>query len=539
MHDSRGQGIQRRILRSVRCMPLHGPTLGSCGDLVEMVGAHARGDTDWAVVSSNGSMTWAELDAGADRWAGALGSLGLQPGDRIASLMPNRLQLIVHYLACIRSGFVSVPLNYRYVAAQIDHALGVSGASLLLAHSERADELQSSQNRPDLARGTVWFGDDTPQGQPSYAELMDDTFPAPQRRSGSSEPAFIFFTSGSTGPAKGVTHTLGTMSWMVAGAAAAFEMTAEDIFLPASSMSHLGAFLWTMSSLSVGARVVVANTFDAGEVLSLLRKHRPTLLAMIPAALGALIRDHEVSKDDFSSLRLCRSGADHVPGELEQEFIELTGFPIDEGYGMTEVGLATLNPPSGVIKQGSIGKVIPGCTISIRDDSGGEIEDDTVGRIWIRTASATVGYWGDSAATSELFTDGWLNSGDLARVDPEGYLWFFGRAKQIIVHDGSNISPQEVEDSLAEHPAVSVVGVVGIHDALHGENVRAYVSLVEGMPRPSCQELIDFSRQRVGYRAPEEVIILDSLPLNPTGKIDRTRLKRMAEDHRNPVRLGR
>lgn len=493
---------------------------------------------EWAVASPEGRLTWAELDAAADRWAGALSALGLRTGDRVASLMPNRLELVVHYLACIRGGFVSVPLNYRYVAPQIEHALEASGASLLLAHIERFEELRSSALIDTPPLGTVLYGDDIPADLPSFMATMNADHPAPPPPRERSEPAFIFFTSGSTGPAKGVTHTLETMGWMAASAAAAFEMTDEDVFLPASSMSHLGAFLWTMSSLSIGARVVVTHTTDGDEVLGLIRAHRPTVLAMIPAALTALVREHGPTKEDFASLRLVRAGADHVPSELEHEFIALTGFPIDEGYGMTEVGVATLNPPSGLIKEGSIGTAVPGFTISVRDDAGEEVPVDEVGRIWINSRSATVGYWGDPGATSGLFQHGWLDSGDLARRDPEGYFWFFGRAKQIIVHDGSNVSPQEVEDSLSEHPAIAAAGVVGIHDALHGENVRAYVTLVDGAGRPTCQELIGFSRQRVGYRAPEEIVVLEQLPLNPTGKVDRLALKQLAEDHRNPARPG-
>jgi acyl-coenzyme A synthetase/AMP-(fatty) acid ligase len=203
---------------------------------------------------------------------------------------------------------------------------------------------------------------------------------------------------------------------------------------------------------------------------------------------------------------------------------------------MTEVGLATLNPPSGVIKPGSIGTVVPGVTISLRDDDGREARVGEVGEIWMKSAGATVGYWQDTEASGKLIQDGWVESGDLARRDADGYLWFFGRSKQIIVHDGSNISPYEVEDALSQHAAVAAVGVVGVDDSIHGEDVRAYVTLVEGAERPSSQELIRFARDRVGYRAPDEVVMLAELPLNPTGKVDRNRLKAMAEDHRNPER---
>jgi long-chain acyl-CoA synthetase len=195
--------------------------------------------------------------------------------------------------------------------------------------------------------------------------------------------------------------------------------------------------------------------------------------------------------------------------------------------------LTTLNPPSE-IRPGSIGKPICGYSIALRDEDGEPIESGQVGRIWIRTRSRMAGYWQAQEATDEVVIDDWLDSGDLARADEDGYLWFFGRKKQVIVHDGSNISPYEVEGALVEHPAIALAGAVGVHDAVHGENVRAYVTLEEGAEAPSRADLIVFCRDRIGYKAPEEIVFLDEMPLNPTGKIDRFGLKKMAEDHLHP-----
>ena len=278
----------------------------------------------------------------------------------------------------------------------------------------------------------------------------------------------------------------------------------------------------------------MARTFDSHEILPLLRDHRPTVMAMIPAALIALIRDHDLEPGDFESLRVCRSGSDSVSTELLTEFAAAAGFPIDEGYGMSEVGLATLNPPSGEIRQGSIGRPIPGYEIAVRNDEGEQLSSGEVGRVLIKTRALMSGYWEAAEATAEVVKDGWIDSGDLARADDEGYLWFFGRKKQVIIHDGSNISPQEVESSLVEHPAIDLAGAVGVHDEVHGENVRAYVTLRDGADRPSSADLIAFSRERIGYKAPDEIVFMDEMPLNPTGKIDRAGLKKMAEEHLHP-----
>ncbi len=517
------------------------PLASPCAPLDDLLRVGLAAPDEVALVSADRSLTWGELEGASSRLAGGYRELGLEVGDRVASLMPNRVDLVVHYLACFKAGLIATPLNYRYTSREIDHALEVSGATALLAHVERAEDVAASRLAAGLGRGTIAYADGpataTVSGDWDHrfdALLEGDPIPAAGAAPDPSSPAVIFFTSGSTGPAKGVTHTRESLRWMIASAAAAFGLDERDVFLPGSSMSHVGSFLWALSTLSVGGEVVVARTTDSHEILPLLRERQPTVMAMIPAALSALVRDHDLQPGDFASLRICRAGSDKVSTELLHEFAAAAGFPIVEGYGMTEVGLATLNPPSGVVKQGSIGPPVNGFSIAVRDEEGEPVGAETVGRIWIRTRSRMAGYWEAPEATAEVVRDEWLDSGDLARADEDGYLWFFGRKKQVIVHDGSNVSPLEVEGALVEHPAVALAGVVGVHDTVHGENVRAYVTLREEAERPSSADLIVFCRERIGYKAPEEIVFLDEMPLNPTGKIDRVGLKRMAEDHLHP-----
>ncbi len=477
------------------------------------------GDTRW---------TWRTLDDLSDRLAAGLLGLGLSPGDRVASLMPNCPALIVHYLACFKAGLVATPLNYRYMAPEIDHALAVSGARALLAHAEREEDLPASRLASQLPLGTISYGG-TPGAARAFGQLMEGEASSSPPPPSPAAPAVIFFTSGSTGRPKGVTHTHQTLGWMFAIGAAGLELTPGDRLLAGSSLSHVGAFYVSFAALSAGAGVIVAQTFDGDELLPLLRDDRPTVLSMLPSALFALTRDHGARHGDFASLRLCRGAGDTVSAELEREFTALSGFVIDEAYGLTEAGMVTVNPPSGQIKAGSVGQVVPAVTLSIRNDDGQELPAGSEGRLWINTPAAAVGYWDDPGATQSAFSNGWLDSGDVMRADDQGYFFFCGRKKQIIVHDGSNICPQEVEGALLEHPSVANVGVIGIHDLVHGENVRAYITLTEGTKRPASQELIQFARARVGYKAPEEIVVLDHMPLTATGKLDRTRLKRMAE----------
>ena len=490
---------------------------------------------EMALLSHDRHLTWRDLEDASNALAEGYLAFGLKPGDRIASLMPNRIDLLIHYLACFKAGLCVTPLNYRYTYREIDHALEVSGATVLLVHAERASDLNASKCVPKLPLGTISYAGDPSAPEPRFETLIETT---PSGRvfdpADPSSPAAIFFTSGSTGPAKGVTHTHHSIRWMLAYAVIAFELIPDDIFLPGSSFSHIGSFYRSLSSLSCGAKVVVARSFDSHEILPLLREHKPTIFSMIPAALLTLVRDHDLQPHDFSSLRFCQSAADKVSTELMKEFASIAGFLIDEGYGMTEVGPAMQNPPSGIVKPGSIGPAISGLDVEIRSDNGERSPAGKAGQLWIKTRSLMASYWGDPAATGEVVRDGWLDTGDLAYEDEDGYIWFYGRKKQVIIHDGSNITPLEVESALSEHPAVAMSGVIGIHDDLHGERVRAYVTLQNDQPKPSSGDLIVFCRERIGYKAPEEIIFLDAIPLNPSGKIDRVSLKKMAEDHLNP-----
>jgi long-chain acyl-CoA synthetase len=485
---------------------------------------------DLALVSANTRLSWRQLAELSTRLAAQYLDLGLEPGDRVASLMPNRPALVIHYLACLKAGLVATPLNYRYMPPEIDHALEVSGASLLVHHAERDQDVAASKLGHRLPQGVLRYKASDGQGL-RYEDLVDRPHTgAPLPTPDPDAPAFIYFTSGSTGKPKGVTHTRRTFGWMMAATIQGMEITDDDTFMPSSSFSHIGGSLFGLATLTAGGRLVVPRGSDGPELLPLLRQYGPTVLSMLPAALLTLVRDHDAKSVDFASIRLCTAGGDKVSGELEREFTRLAEFAVDESYGMTEIGIASINPPSGENRIGSIGKLCPGFEMTLRDDSGAEVPIGTQGRLWIRSATNMIGYWDNPEATEETIVDGWLDTGDVMRTDAEGYLWFCGRKRQIIVHDGSNICPQEVEEAVAEHPAIAAVGVIGIHDLVHGENVRAYVTLKDGAQRPTSAELIHFARERVGYKAPEEIVVLTEMPLNATGKVDRVALKHIAEE---------
>ena len=513
-------------------VPLTGPTLSGPADLADLLApALSEKPDEIALASATDTWTWRELERDINALAAQLVAMGLRPGDRVASLMPNRCQLLLHDLACLKAGLVVTPLNYRYTAPEIDHALSVSEASILLAHAERADDIRAGALAGKLRLGLIAFGgtldraarlEDLIRREPPDVDLPKPDLTA---------PGFVFFTSGSTGKPKGVTHTISSFGFIAASFAQAMATTRGDVVLPGGSISHVGALSTALAGLSAGARVVVARTPDGDEILPLLRRWRPSILVMLPSAMIALQRDHGATREDFSSLRLCITGGDKFPANLEKEFTDLTGLAIKESYGLTEATDCLFDPPDGTAKAGSVGVVCPGYAASLRDDSGGEVPTDVDGRLWLKGPPVMSGYWNDPEATKAAFDDdGWFDTGDVMQVDADGYFWFRGRKKQIIVHDGSNIAPQEVEEAVMAHPAVDLAGVVGVHDAVHGESVWAYVSLKEGVDAPRAQDIIQCARERVGYKAPEVIIFLGKMPINATGKVDRMTLKKWTAD---------
>lgn len=477
-------------------------------------------------------MSWQQLEETSNRLASSYLELGLGPGDRIASLMPNRPACVVNYLACLKAGLVATPLNYRYTSTEIDHALEVSEASLFVHHGERIEDVNACRRIRSLPRGVVSYGTAHDCGYEALLAKGDPaaTFRTPDVKS----PALVFFTSGSSGPPKGVSHTREWLGWILASISSVFRLSPDDVVLPGSSFSHMAASIFGMASLASGAQLAVPLGSHPDDLVPLIRKMRPTFMFMLPAALHMLVRDHRLKKRDFSSIRVCFTGGDKLSPELEDQFAQMAGRPIEEGYGMTEIGHAATLPRDEPFRSGSLGKPCPGYEFSIRNEEGVELNRGQKGRVWVRFPGNTIGYWNNPKATAETIVDGWMDTGDIMAADDDGYLWFHGRRKQIIVHDGSNICPEDVEVAVATHPAVDSVGVVGVHDLVHGENVLAYVTIKSGFAPPSGSELIQFARQRVGYKAPEEIIFLSTMPMNAAGKVDRLRLKQMTKDNIDP-----
>ena len=486
----------------------------------------ARGGGEIALSSPQGRWSWRELDVASHNYAVSLAAAGVRPGDRVATLLPNCDVLLIHYLACFKAGYVAVPLNYRYTPSEIDRALRTCSPQMLVYDQSRIADIEAASEVDELPLGTLPWG----PSDRAFADLLrgQDSPPIVPVQEGSA-PAAIFFTSGSTGPAKGVTHSAESLAYIFHTFGRVLELGAGDAVIALASMSHIGAFIDLFSGLWFGARAVISPSLDAKDLLATVRADRPTHGIAIPAVLFSAVQDSEARPGDLASFRLLGTGGDSAPTEMRRLVKALGGPEINEQFSMTEVGVVTQNPMGAEVKPGSVGTLVPGYELEIRDGRRQPGSPGEKGRLWVRSPGVMLGYWGSPEATAEVLVDGWFDTGDVLSQDANGYLWFHGRQKQIIVHDGSNITPQEVEDALLLHPSISMAGVVGVPDPQHGENVRAFVTLTPGVETPDVPSLIAFARTTIGYKAPDSIIVLDRLPMTVSNKVDRTALRQLSD----------
>jgi long-chain acyl-CoA synthetase len=274
--------------------------------------------------------------------------------------------------------------------------------------------------------------------------------------------------------------------------------------------------------------IALVLRFEPRAVLQTIERRRCTAFLGLPATLQALTREASENHYDVGSLRLCIAGGDTVAVSLQEEFQRCFGVEVREGFGLTEAVPIIVNYP-GRARTGSIGEVAIGVEVKIVDEKGEAVSNGVVGEIITRLPGLMVGYWNDPASTAAAIRDGWFYTGDLAYQDEDGYFWFSGRKKEIIIRGGSNVSPQEVEEVLLQHPAVYQAGVVGVPDPKMGESIVAFVSRRDNAAC-SEQELIDFTKKSLSdHKVPGTVYFLCEMPLGNTGKVSRKALKEMLQ----------
>ena len=460
-------------------------------------------------------LTYAQLHEAARRMSTLLASLGVEPGDRVGIMLPNVPAFPIAFYGALAAGAVTVPMNPLLKSREVGYYLGDSGARVVLAwHTAGAEAAKGAADAGTQAIAVE---------AADMADLLDGIAPA-EGHSGrqGQDDAVILYTSGTTGTPKGaeLTH---------AGLVRNAELTARTLLKNHPDDVMMGCLpLFHVFGLTCGLNATVASAgtltllprFDAAKALEIIQRDAVTIFEGVPTMYAAMLHHPEADPAHTATLRVCVSGGASLPVEILRGFEEKFGCVILEGYGLSETSpVASFNHPDKVRKPGSIGTPIEGVEMRLVDDNGQDVAEGEIGEIAIRGHNVMKGYWGKPEATAEAITDGWFRTGDMARVDEDGYYYIVDRKKDLIIRGGYNVYPREIEEVLHEHPAVAEVAVIGMPHADLGEEVGAAVALKPGATA-TPEELRAFARDKVAaYKYPRRVWLVDALPKGPTGKI--------------------
>jgi long-chain acyl-CoA synthetase len=461
------------------------------------------------------AITYAQLDEATARVAGLLRNRGVGPGDRVGVMLPNIPQFAVAYYGVLRAGGVVVPMNVLLKQREVAFYLRDPEAKLVFAWQDFAEAAEAGAAEAGAECIIVRPGE--------FEQLLADSEPVAEvaERSGD-DTAVILYTSGTTGTPKGAELTHSNLGNNVAVMLRMVSVDADDVILGALPLFHaFGQTCALNAALTAGGCLTLLPRFDPGRALETIERHRVTVFEGVPTMYAAMLNYPDRGKFDVSTLRLCVSGGAAMPGEILRGFEEAFGCVVLEGYGLSETSpSASFNPPDRERKVGSIGTPIEGVEMRVVDDQRREVPQGEVGEIAIRGHNVMKGYWNRADATAEAIdSEGWFYTGDMAKVDDDGYFFIVDRKKELIIRGGYNVYPREVEEILYEHPAVREVAVVAVPHPELGEEVGAAVALKPGSDVGEA-ELRDYVKERVAaYKYPRHVWFVDELPKGATGKI--------------------
>ena len=485
-----------------------------------------------AIILGERRLSYAELDEASNKVANALLEIGVTKGDRVAILLPNSPEFVTIYFGIVRIGAIAVPLDIQYKVDELASLFDDCQPKVLVTESPTLEPLIPALPKFKSVKHVIDLSSKYEGQFLSYRQVMAmssvckaEVEPEPE------DTAHIGYTSGPTFYPRGVMLSHQSLAVEAAISGDGFQQTDKDIMmLFALPMHHVvGLVPALLASICKGSTVVIVpgTGLSIGTLLESIERERGTILLGVPYIYGLLINvaENEGIKNDLSSLRLCGSIGDVLPANVMKRFNELYGFNIIDFWGLTEAVCHVTCPPlDGTGKLGSVGKALPGWEVKIVDDSGRELPLNQPGEIIVR-GPIMKGYYNNPQATAEVIKDGWLYTGDTGKVDEDGYLFFLGRKKELIIVKGQNIYPGDVEAVLCAHPQVAEAAVVGVSDELRGEVVRAIISLKKGEVTTE-QEIRRFCLERMAnYKVPKQIIFVDSLPKTTTGKIRKQDLR--------------
>ncbi|WP_453990547.1 acyl-CoA synthetase [Bacillus nitroreducens] len=467
--------------------------------------------------------TFEELNIRAENMASYFNHIGIKKGDRVALLSPNDVSYFDLLFACGKIGAIFVPLNWRLASKELDYILSNSSPKLLVIASQFESLILNKDSRKCLIIHSE-----------EYCQIIETSNISIENHStiNENDPLAIIYTGGTTGKPKGVVLTHQSMMWNGLNTILSWNLTAEDVTLTYMPMFHTGGLnALSIPILMMGGKVVIANNFEPKRAIQMINQEGCTVVLLVPTMYHMMINTPYFKDVSFPTMHTFLSGGAPCPLEIYQAFEE-KGLSFKEGYGLTEAGPNNffIDPKISRFRRGSVGKAMYFNDVKIISPDGNPAKVGEVGELLIRGKHLFHHYWNNPDATNEVYQDGWLHTGDLARCDEEGYHYIVGRKKEMIITGGENVYPLEVEQCISQHAAINEVAVIGVPHQKWGEMVIAFVSLMPGQ-NVSKSELMEFCQEKIGkYKVPKEFIFVDELPKTHVGKIDKSHLQQKYKD---------
>lgn len=477
-------------------------------------------------------MTWREFDDKANRLANFLLDRGLRKGQKVAVLLMNCLEWLPVYFGILKMGAIAVPLNYRYTAEEIKYCLDLAECDVLVFGPEFTDRIVAIKDEIPNVKMRLFVGQGRPAFSESYYALTACCSSVnPKISINLTEDAAIYFSSGTTGFPKAILHTHQSLITACEVEMDHHKQGRKDVFLCIPPLYHTGAKMHWFGSLMSGSKAVLLRSTAPEIIIKTVSEERVTIVwLLVPWAqdiLDAIERGDIRLKDHrLSQWRLMHIGAQPVPPSLIRRWKEY--FPdqdYDTNYGLSEsIGPGCVHLGiENIHKVGAIGKAGYGWQLRIIDENGEPVEKDNVGELCVKGPGVMKCYYRNPEATASVLKDGWLLTGDMARADKEGFIYLVDRKKDVIISGGENLYPVQIENFLRDHHAVKDVAVIGIPDKRLGEIAAAIIEIKPGF---TCteKEILQFSEALPRYKRPKK-IIFEEIPRNPTGKIEKPRLR--------------
>ena len=512
---TRGAELPHRSLRILLAFERHGLLAGAIG-----AAAIRHGDRV-GLIDELGEVTYKQLEQRSNALANAWRERGLAPGEGVAILVRNHRGFILSVFAAAKCGARIVLLNTSFAGPQIREVAGREGTDLLVYDDEYSGVLDGIE--PPRGRFRAWAdqpGDDT------IAALIQGAGTAAPPRTGVT-PQVVILTSGTTGMPKGAPRTEPRSLGLIGGMLSKVPFRSGDVTELCAPMFHALGFAHAIVAIVLGSTLVVRRRFDPSRTLESLERHRVSALIVVPVMLQRILDLGEQARRarDVSHLRIIFVGASQLGAELSKRAMTAFGPILYNLYGSTEVAYATIATPDDLAAEpGCVGKVVRGSVVKILDESGNEVPPGTTGQIFVGNVSQFEGYTGGGTKQS---VKGLMSTGDLGHFDRERRLFIDGRADEMIVSGGENVFPGEVEELLARHEAIAEAAVIGVDDQDFGQRLKAFIVLRDGSQLDEDQVKYYVRQNLARYKVPREVVFVDQLPRNATGKIVKADLRAM------------